>query len=118
MRRDFLHVTDAVDAYLHLAEHTLNGRAAGEAFNFSDERPLTVMAMYEEICSAVGSGYVEPEVLARAQHEIPDQYLDSRKATDVLGWSPKTGLASGLEQTAEWYRSYGKRQWQTTTNDL
>src|SRR5262249_16672508 len=40
--RDYLHVDDAVEAYLALGETAHAERHVGEAFNFSDESPLTV----------------------------------------------------------------------------
>src|SRR5712691_2174087 len=39
--RDYLYVKDAVAAYVLLAEKVLAGEAKGEAFNFSNETPLT-----------------------------------------------------------------------------
>lgn len=116
MKRDWLHVDDAVDAYLHLARQTLLGTAVGEAFNFSDQSPLTVMQMYKRICQATVGEYVEPKILAHAHHEIPDQYLDSSKASRMLNWAPVTGIDAGLADTADWYRTYWKRLWQSRTS--
>lgn len=118
MRRDFLHVGDAVDAYMHLAQRTLERVAVGEAFNFSDQLPLTVSEMYGRICQATVGTYVEPLALGEAEHEISDQYLDSSKASRILDWTPRVGLEAGLLDTAEWYRKYGKRMWQSRPFDL
>jgi len=103
--RDYLHVDDVVDGYLALAEAAVEPALYGEAFNFSDERPLTVWDIYEATCAAFGAR-VEPDVRDSAIGEIHDQYLDSSRARNVLGWKPTTGLADGLKRTVAWYRDY------------
>jgi CDP-glucose 4,6-dehydratase len=103
--RDYIHVDDVVDAYLLLADHSAHPDMAGEAFNFSDESPLTVMEIYRAVCDELG-GWVEPFIAGKAQDEIPDQRLDATKARTVLGWNPTLGLADGIRKTASWYREY------------
>jgi CDP-glucose 4,6-dehydratase len=102
--RDYLHVDDVVDGLLLLADGTSTDGVAGEAFNFSDESPRTVMEMYTAVCKAVGAGEVEPEVLDVALGEIKDQYLDAAKAHEVLGWHAQVALDDGLARTVAWYR--------------
>jgi CDP-glucose 4,6-dehydratase len=102
--RDYLHVDDAVDAYLALADRADDEGVAGEAFNVSDESPRTVMDIYTAVCKAVGAGEVEPRVLDAAVGEIKDQYLDAGKARRVLRWDAGVSLEDGLTRTVEWYR--------------
>jgi CDP-glucose 4,6-dehydratase len=103
--RDYLHVDDIVSAYLTLGEHTDKPQFAGEAFNFSDESPLTVLQVYNAICEAAGRPDTKPNVLNEASSEIKDQYLDSTKAHEVLGWHAQTTLQDGLSKSFEWYSS-------------
>ena len=103
--RDYLHVDDVVDAYLTLAEASADPAKSGEAYNFSDERPLSVWEIYDATCDALGSD-IRPEVRDQAGREIHDQYLDSSKARDQLGWKPTTGLTEGLALTVAWYRDF------------
>lgn len=103
--RDYLHVDDVVDAYLCLGDAASTPELWGEAFNFSDERPMTVTEIYRAVCEAHGT-FVEPEVLGEAAGEIHDQYLDAGKARERLGWAPVVGLTEGLGRTAEWYRRF------------
>jgi len=109
--RDYLHVDDIVSAYLTLGEHTDKPEFSGEAFNFSDESPLTVMQVYNAICEAAGLPHTKPNVLNAATSEIKDQYLDSTKAHDILGWHAQTTLQDGLAKSFEWYSALlsGKR---------
>lgn len=103
--RDYLYVEDVVDAYLTAAQALDDTIEAGEAFNFSDEKPLSVMEIYAAVCQAVTGGEVEPLILGKANDEIKDQYLDSAKARRVLSWSAGWGLEKGLQATVEWYRT-------------
>ena len=102
--RDYIHVDDVVESYLCLAAALYSGEAAGEAFNFSDEHPLSVMEIYRAVCGAMGQPDAEPIVLDQAVGEIRDQYLDSKKAREVLGWKAGVSLVDGLERTVPWYR--------------
>lgn len=102
--RDYLHVDDIVSAYLLLGERSHEEQLKGEGFNFSDESPLTVMQIYKAICSAAGKPDLEPKILNAAAGEIKDQYLDSTKAHDVLGWKASVSLSEGLTKSWSWYR--------------
>jgi len=104
-RRDYLHVDDVVDAYLLLGQVGHEGRYAGEAFNFSNEAPLTVREIYDLVCEATVGSIVEPKILGQAEHEIRDQWLSAAKAHSQLGWSAQVGMADGLTRTAAWYRA-------------
>lgn len=101
--RDYIFVDDVVDAYLLLGEALDGPEAAGLALNFSMEQPMTVLAMYDAVCRAMGRSRVEPVILGGAHDEIRDQYLDSSLARKVLGWEARHGLDDGLERTVRWY---------------
>ena len=108
--RDYLHVDDIVSAYLTLGEQTDNPAFAGQGFNFSDESPLTVMAIYKAICEAAGRKDTEPQILNAASSEIKNQYLDSTKAHNVLGWRASVTLDDGLKKSFNWYRNFFARE--------
>jgi len=103
-RRDYLYVADAVRAYLGMGEALLAGAIAGEAFNFGNNHPVSVLEIVDELRSIVGRPDLEPIVLGGARSEIPDQYLDASKATTHLGWRPAYDLHDGLVRTVAWYR--------------
>jgi CDP-glucose 4,6-dehydratase len=102
--RDYLYVEDAAEAYLQLAESiATDPDLAGRAFNFSDERPLSVLALVQRILSLMDSK-LEPEIRQQAEHEIRAQYLSAAQARTRLGWRPRFTLDEGLSVTIEWYR--------------
>jgi CDP-glucose 4,6-dehydratase len=103
--RDYIFVDDVVDAYLLLGEALDNPGVAGLAVNFSMEQPMTVLAMYEAVCQAMGRPWLEPVVLGGGHDEIRDQYLDSSLARKVLGWEPRHRVSAGLERTVRWYET-------------
>ncbi len=104
--RDFLHVDDAVSAYLAIAAALANG-AMGEAFNAGGERPHSVREVVELIAVAAGAG-IEPDFQGQGNPdgEIDRQYVDSTKLRELTGWRPEVELEEGLRQTLEWYREH------------
>jgi CDP-glucose 4,6-dehydratase len=105
--RDFLHVNDAVSAYLAIAE-TLDGdNARGEAFNAGGERPHSVREVVDLIAAAADTG-IEPEYLGSGtpDGEIDRQFVDSAKLRELTGWRPEVSLRDGLRGTLDWYRAH------------
>jgi CDP-glucose 4,6-dehydratase len=105
--RDFLHVDDAVSAYLAIDGALAGDDGVGEAFNAGGERPHSVREVVEAIVAAGGGG-VEPEFggAGDTDGEIDCQYVDSTKLRELTGWAPRVGLEDGLRGTLEWYREH------------
>ncbi len=104
--RDYFYVEDGAEAYLMLARQLNADRTlAGEAFNLSNERPVTVRELVDRILVSMGSGLV-PDVRDEASHEIRAQHLSAEKARTRLGWTPRFDLDSGLKRTIAWYREF------------
>lgn len=102
--RDYFYVEDAAAANVLLAERLGEDRALdGEAFNFSYERPLTVLEVASLLLRLMDSR-LEPDIRNEATDEIRSQYLSAKRARNVLGWKPLFTLEEGLERTIEWYR--------------
>jgi len=106
--RDYVYVKDVVDAYLLLAESVDREDVAGEAFNFSTEKPSTVFEIVETITRLMHLEHLKPLVLNSTQGEIKSQYLDAGKAKKVLGWHPRYNLEQGLGETITWYEGYSR----------
>jgi len=105
LTRDYVYVKEVVAAYVALAEAVERPGVRGEAFNFSAERPMSVLEIVAAVTRAVGST-LEPDVRATAVAEIQDQYLDSSRARSVLGWRSTWTLEAALGETVAWYREY------------
>ncbi|MHB0875272.1 MAG: NAD-dependent epimerase/dehydratase family protein [Anaerolineae bacterium] len=104
--RDYIYVEDGSAAYMLLAERlAADSNLRGMAFNFSNEQPVAVLQLVQEILRTMRSSLV-PDIRNEASHEIPYQALDASRARSVLGWRPRYDLETGLVRTAEWYRGY------------
>ena len=103
--RNYIYVQDVVQAYLCVAEAVDGAAAAGQAYNFSTESPLTVLQLVEAIRRVMRCEDLEPEILNTAEGEIPHQYLSAAKARTQLAWRPRYSLDQGLSETVEWYRA-------------
>ena len=99
-------VEDVVDAYLALAEKTNDPGVRGEAFNFSPESQVSVIEITKAIQRGMKRNDLEPVILDQVRAEILDQYLDSTKAKQRLGWTARHKLDDGLAQTIVWYRRF------------
>ena len=104
--RDYLYVKDAVDGYLRLAESLNQDAISGQAFNFGNESPITVVELVSEIQGLMESQHIDPEILGIAEAEIHSQYLSADKARRLLNWNPANDLRSGLAETISWYREF------------
>jgi CDP-glucose 4,6-dehydratase len=102
-RRDYFYVRDAVSAYLTLAEQMVGGRFSGEAFNFGNEQPYTVLEVVRLVLEGMRRTDLTPRILNEASGEILNQYLDCTKARDLLNWKPRYSFGSGLAETIPWY---------------
>ncbi len=76
---------------------------AGEIYNFGAGNELTNLEIARHILRLLG----KPESLLEFVQDRPGHdrryALDSEKARRELGWTPKTNLEEGLEQTVDWY---------------
>ncbi|HXS46615.1 MAG TPA: NAD-dependent epimerase/dehydratase family protein, partial [Solirubrobacterales bacterium] len=106
--RDFLHVDDAVSAYLAISTALENG-AAGEAFNAGGEHPHSVREVIELITEAAEVD-IEPDFQGggNPDGEIDRQFVDSAKLRKLTGWRPEVELRDGLRRTLDWYREHAE----------
>jgi len=108
--RDYLYVEDGAVAYMLLAEKiAMDPSLRGEAFNISNEQPITVIELVRCILGITGST-LEPDVRNEATNEIRLQYLNASKAREKLNWTPLFDLDTGLRKTVSWYEDFFKTQ--------
>lgn len=106
LRRDYVYAKDAVLAYTFLAEKVLGGIGRGEAYNFSNESPMTVLELTTLIGRLMDRVDLKPIIQNAATNEIPHQYLSAEKARRELGWQPAYTLEEGLRETIKAYREF------------
>ena len=104
--RDYIYISDVVDAYLDVGEALDRSDVAGEAFNFASGAQVSVLDMVETIAKLMGGELPAARVLNTARNEIKEQRLSTDKAKRILSWRPRVPLEEGLRSTIEWYRSY------------
>jgi CDP-glucose 4,6-dehydratase len=104
--RDYFYIEDGAAAYALLAQRMAdNPSLHGEAFNFSNETPVSVIEIVERITRLMSSD-LKPVIQNEASNEIREQYLSSAKARKLLKWKPLVSLDEGLGRTVSWYRDY------------
>jgi len=100
--RDFVHVSDVVDAMVSAA---LCRDATGEILNIGGGQPLPiakVALMIEKMLDK--SGLVQLGALDYRVGEIMNYYVNSDKARDLIGWQPRIALEQGLKETVDYFR--------------
>lgn len=107
-QRDFLHVSDAVAAYLAV-EALDPERAGGEAFNAGTGEPRSVLEVVEAVNRATGS-LAEPEFLCdrNPEGEIDTQYVDPSKLCEFSGWCPQVEFEDGIAEAVAWYSAHSE----------
>ena len=106
LTRDYFYVEDGATAYMLLAEKLAeNADLAGQAFNFSNEQPISVLSLVEHILELMNFD-LQPIIQGNVVNEIRSQHLSAVKAHKHLGWYPMYTLDAGLAKTIEWYKDY------------
>ena len=105
--RDYVYIDDIVAGYIRIAELFGKRKLSGEAFNSSDEKPVTVIKLLKKINQSYpGAKNLDYKIMNTARFEIKKQYLSSVKARRILGWKPRYSLKKGLKGTIAFYINY------------
>ena len=93
--RDFVHVSDVVQANIMAMESSETG-----IYNVASEAAITIKQLAEIICSA--SGYdVEPEYAPARKGDILHSSADISRIRDVFGWQPQISVEEGVTRLCE-----------------
>jgi len=106
MIREYIYVKDIVDGCIRLAKNI--NKIRGEAFNFGSKNIFSVIEVIKKI-EEILKIKVNYKILDVAKNEIPEQYLDWRKAKKILGWQPKTSFEEGIKESFNWYKDFFKQ---------
>lgn len=107
MKRDYLHVKDAVSGYLLAAEKK---EAIGNAYNFGTGSPVETSFVVDRILTMLNHDGPPPVKTSNGENEITHQWMNTLKAEVELGWHPSRTLEQGLVETVAWYQEYFKVQ--------
>ena len=107
--RDYIHVNDLVDAHIAGLKHLLEGRD-GAAYNLGTGRGASVREVIEASGDVVGH---MPQIAVgpRRDGDAVRLVSGSRKASNDLGWAPKSSdLETILTDAWAWHKSRGWEQ--------
>jgi UDP-glucose 4-epimerase len=97
--RDFIFIDDIIKANIK----ALNTKKSG-IFNLSTQKETPILSLYEQIRKI--TGYCKKKIF-RPQRpgDIFKSCLSNKKARQILKWSPKINLKTGLIKTYQYFLS-------------
>jgi len=117
--RDFVYVGDVVQA--HMLAIRKEG-ASGQVFNIGTSKSTSINELAKLLIEKSGmkldiihdnpkegraSRYQPGRV--RLQGELIDFVMDNKKAKEILGWRPRTGLSEGVAKEIDWIKKNPSR---------
>jgi UDP-glucuronate 4-epimerase len=98
-RRDYTYVGDIVDGIVRAVV-----RCSGHhLYNLGNSNPIVLTDLVDAIGSALGKTPIVQH-LHEQPGDVRQTYADISRATDELGYAPKTPIAEGLARYIDWYR--------------
>src|SRR5262249_41825434 len=99
--RDFIYVTDVVQALLHAAQ--VPG-ISGRVYNIGTGRSVSVLDLVAALNRQLGT-HLEPVHGPARAGDVRHSRADITLARRDLGFAPAVSFDEGLAQTLTWYRS-------------
>lgn len=97
--RDYVHIDDAVDAFLRC----LGGKGDGRRLNIGTGQGTALRELHRLVAADIGAADA-PEFVGGGPSGPKALALESGAARRALGWEPVVGLASGIARTVAWLR--------------
>ena len=103
--RDYVHVMDLADAHILALEYLKNG-GASDSFNLGSGNGFSVMEIIKKARTVTGIDI--KAVMAERRAGDPARLVaDSRKAREVLGWSPQNeDVGKIIESAWNWHKNH------------
>jgi UDP-glucuronate 4-epimerase len=99
-RRDYTFVSDIVDGIVRAVD-----RCTGHhLYNLGNSDPIELRHLVDAIASALGKTPVVRH-LPEQPGDVRQTYADITRATNELGYDPKTRISDGLARYIAWYRA-------------
>ncbi len=96
--RDYVFVEDVVEANVLALDKGNN-----ESFNIGTGIPTSVNILLKKMASVLNCTN-GPNFAPARKGELKENYLNSSKAKNLLGWNPRFSLDEGLRKTIEWFK--------------
>jgi UDP-glucose 4-epimerase len=117
--RDFVHITDVVDAWTRAWD---NAAAYGQVFNLGTGTRCSINKLVDDTLAASGHSR-ETYPIKYASLRPGDQRhmeADIMKAVRILGWQPHVAFAEGMKQTVRWATkdTLGRKEIQPDTHSV
>lgn len=107
--RPWQHLLEPLEGYLLLAERLVaEPKLAAGAWNFgpSADSVQPVRRLANRLVEDWGDGVSWTSERVEQPHEATLLTLDSAKARQELGWTPRLGFAHGVKLTVDWYKAF------------
>jgi NAD dependent epimerase/dehydratase len=100
--RDLTYVEDTVEGFIEIAQHT---EAIGQVINIGSGQEISIGDLAKTILKLMGKDIPvirDKQRIRPRGSEVERLCADTRKAQQLLGWSPSNSLKQGLMKTIEW----------------
>jgi len=93
VKRDYLHIDDAIDAFI------LSFQKTSGIYNIGSDKSYSVLNIAESIINEIHRGKIMRVNFAKT---LSDNRLNINKSKKILKFKPKISLKEGLKQTIDW----------------
>ena len=101
-QRSFIHIKDVCECTLKIMENA----KAGEVYHLSTDTLHSIKNIVKIICERIGHDFENSIENVETRLGLDAAYiLDSSKARQEFGWSPKIGLEEGIGEVIQWVNS-------------
>ena len=104
--RDYVNIEDLADAH-RLALLYLEKENKSDVFNLGTQQGDSVKNVFDT-CERVLGAKIDVEVVERREGDPKELYANSKKAKEILGWSPKRTLEDSIKTAYEWEKKLNK----------
>ncbi|HCC48843.1 MAG TPA: UDP-glucose 4-epimerase [Elusimicrobia bacterium] len=91
-----------------IADSAFRPEAYNQVFNIGSEQPFTVNELAERVREAMGAP-AHPIKHLEARNEVVHAFSSHDRLKKVFGYTPKYGLAEGVQAMADWAKKAGSR---------
>lgn len=116
--RPWQHLLEPLEGYLLLAERLVESAEGAEgAWNFGPppDAVQPVRRLADDLVASWGADAKWTHERVEQPHEASLLTLDSSKARQHLGWSPRLGYTRGVRLAIDWYKSFARDEKQEST---